>query len=107
MATLKGITTLGEVLRRPEDCGYECALYLSFGEAWGLDSKGGVLPVGETDEVPEAAGALGLEYVLGIDAVRQIISNAAQQRPELTDEQRLAAFLFYYDNDAFIDFDEA
>ena len=65
-----------------------------------------VLPVGETDEVPQAAGPLGLEYVLGIDAVRQIISNAVQQRGELTNEQRLAAFLFYYDNDAFTDLDE-
>ena len=48
----------------------------------------------------------GLLCCIGIQAVQQVVDNARQQLQNCSVEQLFDAFLYYYDNDAFIEFFE-
>lgn len=41
-------------------------------------------------------------YVLDIQTVKGIIKNISEQKAECTDNDLFEAFLYYYDNDAFL-----
>jgi len=47
----------------------------------------------------------GLRYVVTVSTVQDIVRNAHQQRPECNPADLVNAFVYYYHNDAFIDFD--
>jgi len=101
------LTTLGKVLG---DDRYQnavhCFLYLPMEEVWRLETRCMVLDQSDVDGIPEVVKRHGLSFALEIPTVRDIVANAIQQRPNVSLEQLLQAFLFYYDHDAFIAFDE-
>lgn len=101
------IITLGEVLQNPEQHSWKLALYVEPKEQWDAHTRAAVLDPNETedpDEEPEFAKQNGLRYALEIGAVKEIVDNAREQRPSATVDELLAAFNYYYDRDAFIDF---
>jgi hypothetical protein len=59
----------------------------------------------EEVEAPELATREGLNRVLGGDDVRGIISNARQQKPDVSLDEIFDAFRYYYEFDAFKEFD--
>jgi hypothetical protein len=89
-------------------------LYLPSDEKWHLESRSTVLtseevPPAQEDEpdagVPLFAKENRLMRVLPIGTVKEIVANAKAQRPRATSEELFKAFLHYYDNDAFISFE--
>jgi hypothetical protein len=105
------LTTLGELLGEGdegEEINVDQMLYLPFDRRWELDTPAVLSegdPDGEPDWLPPLALERGFEYALGTDAVSQVVSNALEQKPDASLETLLKAFLFYYDNDAFIELD--
>ena len=98
---------LGEVLDTAEALNWQHALYLPLSEAWNEASRCAVLDPTDGEEVDDAllfAKKHGLEYVLGISAVQDIVANARMQIPIIDISDLMKAFLFYYDHDAFIVF---
>ena len=85
------------------------ALFLPEDEVWDKNTKGMVLDsddVEEGDDFPKEAQKRKLMYVLGIQEIQAIMQNANQQKQNLSEGELVEAFLFYYDNDAYIDFFE-
>jgi hypothetical protein len=102
-----GLTTLGAVLAAADQLPLDADLFLPFDEVWGPETRCAVEAVDRyADEpaVPEIAARNGLERTLQVAQVQDIVDNARQQRPSASAAELVAAFLFYYDRDAFIDF---
>lgn len=81
-------------------------LFMSFDdEPWTLQSRCMIVldEEDEEDEPHPEADTAGLEYVIGVDAVQDIVENARDQVASVTTEQLLVAFLYYYDHDAFVE----
>ena len=57
----------------------------------------------DEDEVPKEAKKKQLMYALNIQTVQAIVKNVEQQNHYLTDDDLVEAFLYYYDNDAYIE----
>jgi hypothetical protein len=105
--TVTELTTLGEVLSATERLPLDADVFLPFDEVWGLDTRCAVVRVdryAEERTTPEIAARNGLGYALQVAQVQDIVANAREQRPAATVEDLVAAFLFFYDRDAFIDF---
>lgn len=84
------------------------ALFLPEDEVWNGDTEGMVLDpdnVEEGDEVPEEAKEKMLMYALNIQTIQAIVQNAFQQKSKITIEELVEAYLFYYDNDAYINYE--
>ncbi|MBC8061296.1 MAG: hypothetical protein H7Y18_11595 [Clostridiaceae bacterium] len=47
-----------------------------------------------------------MKYVLSMQDIQSIVDNANQQHVDCTENELYQAFLYYYDNDAFILFDD-
>lgn len=101
------LTTLREALELADASADHAALFLPKDEVWSLDTTCALLEVDPFDD-SEAPQPLvqrhGLGYALSVPQVQDILSNARQQLAAPSSEQLLAAFQFYYDHDAFIDF---
>ena len=98
--------TLREVLLRAEQLPWNRHLFLPENQPWSLESPCAVLNLDEekNPDDPPVVRKNGLRYALGVHDVQQVVSNARQQMLSPTVAQLLQAFLFYYDNDAFVDF---
>ena len=83
------------------------ALFLPEDEVWNKDTKGMVLDPDDVeddeDEVPKEAKKKQLMYALNIQTVQAIVKNVEQQNHYFTDDDLVEAFLYYYDNDAYIE----
>jgi hypothetical protein len=104
---MEKLLKLKDVLVNAEDYSFRDSLYLTMDKNWNLNSDCAVLNSDdlETDEEdPKFALENGLIYALGIHDVQDIVINAKEQNLNCTGEDLLQAFLFYYNNDAFIDF---
>lgn len=104
------LTTLREALLSVGDSVSEAALFLPPDEVWGLGTRCAIFEVdtyADLEAEPPLARQQGLRRAVGADQIRDIIENTRQQIPNPSPEQLLAAFLFYYDRDAFINFDKA
>jgi hypothetical protein len=102
-----GLTTLREVLSTAERLPLDTNLYLPFDEVWAAGTRCVVARVdryAEEPTTPELAAQHGLGYALQAVQVQDIVINAREQRPGITVEDLVEAFLFFYDRDAFIDF---
>jgi hypothetical protein len=98
--------TLGEALKLADDLPTGAALFLPLSEPWKLDTPCAWLEADlyDTSDVsPPFAQQHGLGQTLSVFQVEDIVSNARQQVVEPSLDQLLAAFLFYYNRDAFID----
>ena len=75
---------------------------------WGLETKAVICDPddveSEDDEIPQIAKEMGLPLSIGIQDIQQVMDNARQQVEDCSIEQLFEAFLYYYDNDAFIEF---
>ena len=102
------MTALRDVLTNASDFLWSDSLFLPDDEEWGPDTRVLIWDPNDVDsdedEVPKIAEENGLFCSIGIQMVQQIVENAKQQLESCTAEQLLQAFLYYYDNDAFIEF---
>ncbi len=96
------VSTLGDVLVHADKCPAGGQLFMDLGSPWTLLSKCIVVP---RDGDRATAEVEGYEYAIGIDAVQQVAANAKAQLPSVSEDQLLTCFLFYYDNDAFYEFE--
>ena len=74
---------------------------------WTLETEGVFAPYTkdvDQRDVPEAAKQNGWTVTLDSDAIEDIVENASDQVNEPSVDQLFEAFVFYYENDAFIEF---
>jgi hypothetical protein len=103
------LTTLGEALAIANQFPLDAELFLPFDEVWGSSTRCAVEPVyqyADGSTLPQIALQNGLESALNVAQFQDIVENARQQRPGASVAQLVEAFLFYFDRDAFIDFDK-
>ncbi len=95
---------LSEVLSRADSFWGELALYIAEDEVWNLSSPCMAADPNELDDPDQIVNTDGrrFQYALQMATVQQIVKNvqAQTQNPPLS--LLLEAFLYYYDNDAFI-----
>ena len=105
---LKMKITLREILSNPEDLP-ETWLYLPQ-EKWNLDTKGVFsedswdYPLDSDEYLPVEVKKYGWIEVLDKASIEDITSYTKNQLANPTLEQLLEAMIFYYKNDAFLDF---
>lgn len=103
---MEQLIALGKILTNIEQFEWSDALFLPEDEAWDLDTKGAIIDPddieNDSDEMPEFARENNLVYALDIQTIKGITKNAFVQKNECTDKDLIEAFLYYYDNDAFI-----
>jgi hypothetical protein len=99
------IMKLSDLLSGVEDLSWKGYLYLPKSEAWDLNTSCAIVD-NEEDELSNKKFIedRNLKYALGIASVRGIVSNASSQKDDIELVDLLKALLFYYDNDAFIEF---
>jgi hypothetical protein len=104
--------TLREILTRADQQPPKAWLYLPADTPWNLESDAEALispevpPDREDDPdagTPDVAKKMSLMRALPITTVQEIVENALSQRSDATAEELFKAFIYYYDNDAFID----
>jgi hypothetical protein len=96
------LTNLSELLTKSEQIDPKRFVYLPMDEPWSLSTKCALLECSDIDGNPEFAEEHGLEYAIGADAIQSVAHNLKAQVPNPTERQLLEAFLFYYDNDAYL-----
>lgn len=114
------ICTLGELLRKIKEAyleGGEKAVYAD--EGWCVYEKDDILtldtecriaePPGfdeETEEeiFPAFAAENGMEYVILLDIIQDVVISALEQKHDATDGEILNALHYYLENDAFLEF---
>ena len=104
---MERLIPLREALTLAETSPHDAALFLPSDAVWAIETPCAILAIdpyddGEVD--PPFARQRGLRRALSVSQIQDIVANAREQIAEPTPEQLLAAFLFYYDRDAFIDF---
>ena len=103
------IETLGAVLARIDQIESDgCALYLNFDAERGENTPCAILHPEDSPDPgvidPQIAQKNSLRYALFIDALKDIIDNARQQKKDAGLTELLDAFNYYVEFDAFIDF---
>ena len=101
------ITTIKEALINAPNLLWSDSLFLPDTLTWELETKVVICDPdveSEDDEIPQIAKEMGLPLSIGIQDIQQVIDNARQQVEDYSIEQLFEAFLYYYDNDAFIEF---
>lgn len=99
---------LREVLRDAGNIDWRLALYLPKDvSSWSLDSLVMVedpddVDSDDPDEDPEVVKDAGYRYVMGIQSIQGIVNNANLQNNNVLDEGFFKAFIYYFENDAFI-----
>ncbi len=88
-----------------------CWVYLPNNDEWTLESKSAVL---ESEEVPPELESVpdagvpafaidnSLMQALPVSEVQDIVNNAKQQKTDISIDEIFEAFLYYYDNDAYM-----
>ena len=84
------------------------ALFLPEDEVWDLNTKCMVLDPDDVEDdeedAPQIAKEKGLIYTLSIQNVQMIYENVHEQKRDCSSDDLIKAFLYYYDNDAYIEF---
>ena len=104
---MESLITLGEALNLADSLPDGTALFLRLGERWNLDTPCAYLKIDiyeTSDTLPPFATQHGLGETLSGFQLEDIMINIRQQVEEPSADELLAAFLFYYNRDAFIDF---
>jgi len=99
---------LKHVLEQVESFPWTHALYADRTVPWSLQTKCLVHDpddvASDDDDLPEIVVAAEMQDVLEIQDVKDIVANAKAQRPDVTLDELLQAFVFYIERDAFIAF---
>jgi hypothetical protein len=102
---------LDSILKKVNDFNWSDTLYLPEEDVWDLTTKGLILDPDDVeddrDDVPMLAEKNCLIDALSIQTIQSIVKNAYEQRSNCTIEELLEAYLYYFDNDAFIDFEKS
>ena len=107
----KKIFSLQELLTAPQRVPHDgVTIFIENRVALGLDSKCSVLTDDDYDEagndfLTATISDITMSDFLPVDAFEQVVDNAHLQRDGVSMEMLLAAVAFYFENDAFIDFD--
>lgn len=96
------IYKLGDFLTGSVELDPRMYLYMSMNEIWALGTRCCMLDTSDIDGNPEFSEQNNFEFVIEAAAIIDIVENLNLQIPRPAPEQLLDAFLFYYDNDAFI-----
>lgn len=101
--------TLGMVLQNINNYKWSDALFLLDEDEWGEDTKGVILDPDDVEndeeDVPKFAKENNMVDALDIGTIQEIYDNAIQQKKECTLDELISAYLYYYNNDAFITFE--
>jgi hypothetical protein len=105
---MDAIQPLWLVIEQIDDLPWDHALYLGGDKPWNASTPTAVLDPDDVDgldedENPAFAEQAGLRYVLSVQEVQGIVANARQQKSDLSLDDLVVAFNFYYDNDAYIE----
>ena len=93
-----------DVLLNVDKLPWEDSLFLPKDKNWSLDSLGYLFNLDDLDkdeEFPKFTIDNNLIYVLSMADIQDIVDNANQQR-QCSELDLFQAFLYYYNNDAFI-----
>ncbi len=97
-----------EVLVNIDKYDWSYALFLPEDEEWEIQTKCVILDPDDVeddaDEAPRYAINNNLIYALSIQDIQGIVENAYEQKSNCDVKDLLEAFLYYFDNDAFIEF---
>lgn len=106
MASDGPLLTLRKVLRHAYKFSWKHSLYLPYSLSWQLDTPSLIVDnnLMDGDAKNPSADGMQFERALSVQQVQDILDNALAQRPDANDQDMLSAFLYYYDNDAFIEF---
>jgi hypothetical protein len=96
---------LSDVLSNPTPYPGGLSLFILESQEWGLDTPCVMHGMNEIDDPDEVAvvGGKRFQHALPIATIQEIVTNARMQVPNATPDTLLKAFLYYYDNDGFID----
>lgn len=101
--------TLGQLLGRSDALSWTSALYLPItAHTLSLSTPCCVLEEDEDEENAETANYVAqndFKYVLGIQAVQDIVANARTQKSDVSSTELLGALEYYLKRDAFIRLD--
>ncbi|KUI96673.1 MULTISPECIES: DUF7716 domain-containing protein [Vibrio] len=99
---------LRDVLSNSENIDWRLALYLPKDvSSWSLDTLVIIedpddVDSDDEDEDPIAVKDAGYRYVLGIQTIQSIVNNLKMQKNNIRDGDLFKAFIYYFENDAFI-----
>jgi hypothetical protein len=100
-------TTFEEVLTNPDAFPIQHALYLKEGEGWQLQQAALIIDPDEGEDNESIVGDLVAreqwQYILEISAIRGIADNLSSQKPNSSVHDRLEAFVYYFEHDAFLE----
>ena len=98
---------LSFILKNIEKFKWSDALFLPEDEVWEKDTEGMVLDPDDVedddDDVPREAKEKHLMYALNIQTIQLIVKNLEQQNHHYSEGDLMEAFLYYYNNDAYIE----
>ena len=98
---------LSFILKNIEEFKWSDALFLPKDDVWEKDTEGMVLDPDDVeddeDDVPREAKENHLMYTLSIQTIQSIVRNLEQQNHDFSEDDLVEAFLYYYDNDAYIE----
>ena len=98
---------LVDILNNSSDYSWEDTLFLPEDGNWSLNSICAVLNLDDLDDMEEVPGfALenGLQDVLGIQQIQDIVNNVKQQKSDCSSHDLFEALIYYYKNDAYLVF---
>ena len=102
------ILELVYVLEHIKEFNWSDALFLPENEIWNLKTKCMILDPDDVEDygedVPKIAKEKKLIYTLSIQTIQAIYKNAYEQKNDCSGEDLMEAYLYYYDNDAYITF---
>lgn len=99
---------LKDVLNNANNIDWFLALYLPKDiSSWSLDSLVIIddpddVDSDDPDEDPSAVKDAGYRYVLGMQTIQSIVNNLSLQKSNITDNDLFIAFMYFFENDAFI-----
>ena len=97
---------LSYILENSNQFNWSDALFLPEDEVWNKETEGMVLDPDDVEDdvvdLPKEAIDNNLMYVLSMQMIQSIVKSAKEQRTEVSEEDLVEAFIFYYDNDSYI-----
>jgi hypothetical protein len=99
------LMTLNELLSHVDKLNWTYVLYLPTNETWTEKTVCAILESEEDEISNEAKNYIShhnLRYILDIQTIQSIVSNAKLQKHDASIQDFFQAFLYYHKNDAFI-----
>lgn len=100
--------TIRNVLLKVLDIPWNLALYLPKNTVnWNLDTLAMIedpdnVESDEPDDDPEVIKASNYKYVISIQMLQNIVTNAKLQKVNVTEEELLQCLIYYFNNDAYL-----